>query len=225
MEENILNFIKNNQEIMIPIIFLIGFFIILFLGFKQYRIHFKDRNHLFKRKFKQKCKYHFITNFIEVYYHLIPYIHIIYDLNHTSIEDYSLELYKNFSEHYRANYLFFVIAMKQKQIRINLGEDVKFLISLDEAEKLLDDLINKQLNFDNFILFWYTIRNICKERMKKGNIRYLFLHYSPVSLFLLFRGFKQEKYIDASGNEDTFNETDFSLKCIGITKNFMKGTN
>lgn len=225
MEERILSFIKNNQELMIPIIFMIGFLIIFFFGFKQYRIHFKDTTKFFKRNLKQKWKYHWITNFIEIYYHLIPYIHIIYDLNDISIEEYSLELYKNFSEHYRANYLFFVIAMKQKQIRINLGEDVKFLISLDEAESLLDNLINKQLNFDNFISFWYNIRNICKERMKKGTIKYLFLHYSPFSLFFLFRGFKQEKYIDASGNEDTFNETDLSLKCIGITKNFMKGTN
>lgn len=227
METQIISFIKNNQNICLPIIFFITFIILILIGFKQLRSHYKDNNKLFIKSFKEGLQYHFLTSFIDWHYHVIPYIYIIEDLDKLdktinladiTIEDFSINLYSKFSNASRSNYLFFVIAKKQRLIRINLGEDIKFLLSLKEAEELLDKLI-ENVEFNNFIVIWKEVKQLCKKRFKKLNIRSIGLNVIPFTFSYVARGLNP-KAIDKNGNLDTFNSNNLYEKCIGITKTY-----
>lgn len=218
MDNQIIYFIKENQSISLPIIFFLVFSLFAFIGFKQYRIHYKDNKKSFAREFKESFRYHLVTSFIDWHYHIIPYIYVIEDLEEESIEDFSIDLYRHFSYSAQSNYLFFVIAKKQRLIRINLGEELKFVLSLEEAEELLDKLI-ENVEFNSFIMIWQEVKKLCKERIKTLNVRSFGLNLVPLSFSYVARGMNPKR-IDKNGNLDTFNSDDLYEKCIGITKKY-----
>lgn len=213
MQEKLKLFLQENIEyvFLFSLLFLFIFFI------KSRRKHYIDKSKIFDKTLKEKIYYYYITNFIDYYYHVIPYIYVFQNVE--NIEELSIELYKKYSTNLQPNVIFFVIAIDQRLIRINLGEDIKFLVSLNKAEELLDKMI-ENVCFTNFITVIQEIKELCKENLKKGTIKSTIFHLIPLSLFFLYRGFFQEKFIDASGNEDTFINDNIYEKCIGITKSF-----
>lgn len=216
MEQQIIQWIQEHSSFMVPIIFLICFLLLFALGWKGFRRHYREKVHYLNKTAKERFQYWKQAWILDHYYHCIPYVMIVNEEG--SIEEYSLQLYRKFASGCRSTYLFFVLFPNQNLIRINMGEDLKFLLSKKELERLLDQFL-ENISYANFLSIWGNVHLLCKERLHRGTFRSVIGNTLPLSFLAVLRG--QSNLKDLDGNRDTFLDDDMEQKCIGITKKIL----